>query len=176
MTKSNKIILTILVSLGTIMCSGQISKGTILAGASSNLGFSNYKPDGGVSRTNFNLDVKGGYFVIDNLVVGVNFGLSREDQTNFTYSTGNFGVFGRYYIMGKIFAGAGIGVANTRSDSGGTTVKSSYTQANINGGYAIFLGQIIAIEPALNINIDAGDMQGVGIGLNVGFTLFLNRK
>lgn len=176
MVNLKKLFLTVVIGFATLLCSAQISKGTILAGASSNLGFSNFKPDGGVSYTNFNLDVKGGYFIIDNLAVGVGFGLSRLDQTNYTYSTGNFGIFGRYYIMGKIFAGAGIGVVNTRSDVGNTTNKTSYTNFNVHGGYALFLNPNIAVEPALNINIDGGDTQGVGIGLAVGFTLFLNRK
>jgi hypothetical protein len=40
----------------------------------------------------------------------------------------------------------------------------------------LFLGESIAVEPVLNILINAGDAQGVGVGLGVGFTLFLNRK
>lgn len=176
MINFKKIILTVVVGSVTVLCSAQIPKGTILAGASSNLGFSNYKPDGGVSSTNFNLDVKGGYFIIDNLALGLNFGIDRYDATNVTDTKGSFGVFGRYYIMGKIFAGAGIGVVNTRSDVGTSTSKSSYTNINLHGGYALFLNPNIAVEPALNININAGDQQGVGIGLAVGFTLFLNRK
>ena len=176
MIKFKNVFLTVLVSFGTLMCSAQISKGTILAGASSNLGFSNYKPDGGISTTNFNLNVRGGYFVIDNLAVGLDLGLDREDQTNYTNANALFGIFGRYYIKGKIFAGAGIGVVNSRTDISNTVSKSSTTQANIHGGYALFFGQSIAVEPALNIIINAGDSQGVGIGLGVGFTLFLNRK
>ena len=176
MVNLKKLILTVIVGSVTALCSAQIPKGTILAGASSNLGFSNYKPDGGVSTTNFNLNAKGGYFIIDNLAVGVNFGIERQDQTNSTLSAGNFGVFGRYYIMGKIFAGAGIGVVNTRSDVGTVTNKTNYTQINLHGVYALFLNPNIAVEPALNININAGVSQGVGVGLAVGFTLFLNRK
>ena len=172
-----KTLFTILLGLASsIVCTAQISKGTILAGSSSRLGFSNYKPDGGISRTNFNLNVRGGYFVIDNLAVGLDFGLNRTDQTGRTDTESGFGVFGRYYIKGQIFAGLALGFANSRTDIGTTTSKSNYNQVKLEGGYALFLGEAIAVEPALNILIDSGDQQGVGIGLGVGFTLFLNRK
>jgi hypothetical protein len=176
MIKFNKVFLTVLVGFGTMVCSAQISKGTILAGASSNLGFSNYKPDGGISTTNFNLNVKGGYFVIDNLVVGLNLGLDRVDRTNYTDASATFGLFGRYYIKGKFIVGTGLGFVNNRIDNNIIVTKSSYTQFNLHGGYALFLGESIAVEPVLNILINAGDAQGVGVGLGVGFTLFLNRK
>ena len=171
-----KLIVIILVAGSVLVSVAQIPKGTILVGASSNLGFSNYKPDGGTSYTNLNLDVKGGYFVIENLAVGLDLGVSRLDQTNFTSTDANFGVFGKYYIIGKIPVGLGFGVVNSKTDSGPTTTKSNSSRINLNAGYAIFLGQSIALEPAVNINIDGGDSAGLGFGLAAGFTLFLNRK
>jgi hypothetical protein len=154
----------------------QIPKGTILAGATSNLGFSNYKPDGGSTSTGFNINVKGGYFIIDNLVAGANLGLSRSDAGTTTFTANSIGLFARYYIIGKIFVGGGFDAINTRSESGTFTNKTSYVQGNFNAGYALFLNPNIAVEPTLNINNQAGDVDAFSVGLGVGFTLFLNRK
>ena len=170
-----KILITVF-TISALFCSAQISKGTILAGASSNLGLSNYKPDGGISTTYFNLNAKGGYFIIDNLAVGLNMGINREDRTNYTNAQSLIGLFGRYYINGKIITGLGLGVVNNRLDINNNTTKSNYSRVTLTGGYAIFIGQVIAVEPTLNINIDGGNNKGVGLGLAVGFTLFLNRK
>jgi len=170
------ILVITLIACGTLVSFAQIPKGTILAGASSNLGFSSYKPDGGTSSTSFNIDVKGGYFIINNLVAGLNLGLDRTDAGTTTVTQTNFGLFARYYIMGKIFVGGGFDAVNRNTDFGATTTKFSYIQGNVHAGYALFLTPNIAVEPALNINIQAGDVDAFGVGLGAGFTLFLNRK
>jgi outer membrane protein len=173
-----KVIFTVFaISFGVITVSAQVPKGTILTGVSSNIGFSSYKPDGGTSTSNFNVNLRGGYFIIDNLVVGLNLGFNRTDYgSSSTGTSTGLGVFARYYIIGKIFVGGGFDAYNAKTESGGSTIKSSYTTINGTAGYAWFIIPSVAVEPALNLEVDGGDLKGMGLGARVGFTIFLNRK
>jgi hypothetical protein len=141
--------------------SAQINKGTVLVGASSNLSFNSVKPDGGDSYSIFDLGLKGGYFVADNVTVGLNLGYQKLDD--FTFST--FGLFGRYYYQGKFFGGAGFNVIKYEN-------QDSQTSIPFEVGYAAFLNKNIAIEPSLNLSIS--DSNNI-FGLRVGFSLYLNR-
>ncbi|CAN5310333.1 hypothetical protein BH09BAC3_BH09BAC3_10880 [soil metagenome] len=163
-----KIVMLLCASFIVLAASAQIEKGTILAGASSNLGFNSYNPSGSnsTSTTVFNLDVKGGYFFIDNLAGGIKLGFNRVSTGGTSYGTTTVGVFGRYYVQGKFFLGAGI---NSVSPSSG----SSSIEVPLEAGYAAFINKNIAVEPALNFTkYDGGSV----FGLNVGFTLYLNRN
>jgi hypothetical protein len=143
----------------------QIEKGTILVGASSNLSFISEKPKDGDGVSTIDLNVKGGYFIIDNLALGLNIGYNKFSEAD--DATTIFGLFGRYYINGKIFVGAGFNSAKQGD--------LSITQIPLELGYAAFITDNIAIEPAINYSMISGDYEGSQFGLNVGFTLYLNR-
>lgn len=162
-----KILLTFFVAFVVVFStSAQIEKGAILVGASSNAGFTSYDEDAG-DFSMFNISLKGGYFIMDNLVLGLNLGLvDIEDASETT-----FGVFGRYYFNGKIFGGLGYG--STKVDNGSSDFTVS--QIPLEVGYAAFIGKAIAVEPSLNYTMYGSDGDGASFGLNVGFTLYLNR-
>lgn len=145
----------------------QIEKGAILVGASSNLGFTSYKPKDGDSFSAFNVDAKVGYFVIDNLALGVNLGYQKIDEASIT----SLGLFGRYYVNGKIILGAGFN--SNKEDSGESDF--SYTSIPLEVGYAAFITDNIAIEPVVKYEMWSGDVEGSTFGLGVGFTLYLGR-
>jgi hypothetical protein len=132
----------------------KIDKETVLVGSSSNMGINNS------TSTVFNLDLKAGYFVMDNLAVG-----GRLDYNSGT-SNASIGIFGRYYYEGKIFGG--LGFTQVFPSSG-----SSYTQVPLEVGYAAFVTKNIAIEPSLNVTLSKA--QNI-VGLNLGFGLYLHRK
>ncbi|MBK7649863.1 MAG: hypothetical protein IPJ20_02700 [Flammeovirgaceae bacterium] len=142
--------------------SAQISKGTILAGASSNLGFTSVSPDTGDNYSLFDLNLKGGYFVIDNVVAGANIGYHKLD----TYSYSTFGIFGRYYYQGKFFGGVGFNINSYENSDSQTSIPFEV-------GYAAFINNNIAVEPSLNFSIGEDNNT---FGLNVGFALYFNRK
>jgi hypothetical protein len=142
--------------------SAQISKGTILAGASSNLGFTSVSPDTGDNYSLFDLSLKGGYFVIDNVVAGANIGYHKID----TYSYTSFGLFGRYYYQGKFFGGAGFNIIKPEDSDSQFSVPFEV-------GYAAFINEAIAVEPSLNFSV--GENSNT-FGFNVGFTLYFNRN
>ncbi len=148
----------------TFYASAQINQGTILVGASSSSGIQSVKT-GNSSETLFNLNTRIGYFFSDNLAFGANIGITKFggfDQTT-------FGAFGRYYISGKYFLGAGY----SSSKSNG---NNSVGLLSFEGGYAAFLTDNISIEPALTYQVGTGDAsQNSTFGLAVGFSLYFNR-
>jgi outer membrane protein len=172
-----KILFTVFAAFVAFGASAQIEKGTILAGASSNLGYNSFTPKDADAITAFNIDLKGGYFIIDNLALGLNIGFSSQDDSNSDTKTTStaLGVFARYYIQGKIFIEGGFDSYKDKDESGGSEFESSYTGINIGVGYAAFITDNIAVEPALGYTSVSGDFEGSGFGINVGFTLYLNR-
>jgi hypothetical protein len=148
----------------------QINKGTFLLGASSNLGFSSTSTD--ISDDNVNvflLDLSGGYFVIDNLALGLSFGYSRYSYGDFDGSSTSFGLFGRYYVNGKVFFGLGFASSKVEESDAVNSVP-------LEVGYAAFVTDNIAIEPSLSYSIGVGDNESNTFGLQVGFTLYFNRQ
>lgn len=155
-------LLFVIAIFAVVSVHAQINKGAVLVGASSSLSFNSVSPDNGDSYTVFDLDVKGGYFIIDNLTLGLNLGYYKLDD----YSLTTFGVFGRYYFMGKIFVGTGFNIVTPEGGDGQTTIP-------FEAGYAAFLNDFIAVEPALGLNIGE---DSTSFGFRVGFTIYLNRQ
>jgi hypothetical protein len=153
----------------TSAASAQIEKGTVLAGASSNFAFNSTSQAHGSSTTTLNLDLRGGYFIINNLALGiqVDYYQNWSSASSGSYGSTSVGLFGRYYYKGKIFGGLGITEVSPYPSGG------SYNLVPIQVGYAAFINKNIAIEPSLSLT--EGNSQSV-LGLNVGFTLYLHRK
>jgi hypothetical protein len=163
-----KILLVAVVTLSALAsANAQIGQGTILVGAGSNFGFTNVSPDGGDSYSVVDLQGKVGYFFIDNLTAGINLDYNKIDES----SRVGFGIFGRYYLNNVIILGATLGTA--KYDYGASDASSTWL--GIEGGYAAFLTDNIAVEPTLNIDLYSGDFDQTNFGLNVGFSLYFNR-
>ena len=77
-----------------------IEKGAWLFNGGSNLNYTSTSTTGGGSSSNFQIQLKGGYFFMDNLAGGLLF--SMDSPSGGTSTTG-FGLFGRYYFNGQIF-------------------------------------------------------------------------
>lgn len=170
-----KIFLTAFAALTVFAASAQIEQGTILVGASSNAGFTSFNEDAG-DYSQFNLDVKGGYFIMDNLAIGLNLGFSSVDFGDSGKETDTgFGLFGRYYFNGKIFGGVGFNSVKVKFESDSFDSESTVSVIPIEVGYAAFLNDAVAIEPALNYSIYGGDSEGASFGLSIGLTVYLGR-
>ncbi|MCF2875650.1 MULTISPECIES: hypothetical protein [unclassified Tenacibaculum] len=148
---------------------GQTAKGKWLiegntgfgAAHTASTGFSlrNIDTPGG-SVTAWNIGAEAGYFVMDDLAI--KFGLGYGDDGNqdvFSYKIG-----AKYYISSMIpvqidYTGASVG-----------NVDPSYL--GFQAGYAIFLGDMVSVEPGLRYNLGLGDAEDVNVfQLNVGFAL-----
>jgi hypothetical protein len=165
-----KIILTMsILMLFAAASYAQIQKGSVLVGASSNLGFSSISYDDGDDNFKvFILDLKAGYFVIDNLAVGLNFGYSKYSFGDTDASTTLFGLFGRYYVNGKIFVGAGYSSSKLEDSDASNSLP-------LEAGYEAFITDNIALEPSVSYSIGLGDNESNTFGLNLGFALYFNR-
>ncbi|GGH77011.1 porin family protein [Phaeocystidibacter marisrubri] len=157
-----KALLTAGLALFGLSASAQWNEGSIMA--TGNLGFSTggTAEDDGTSSTDifsnsaFNIGITGGYFIQDNLAVGIGLGYANTSvtvepiETETTTSMLTYGLFGRYYVpyndkfsmYGQLSIGFG---------SGGQTITD-----NINDATA------------------ETDMSALNAGLGVGLTYFVN--
>lgn len=156
-----KLLFTVLTAFSLTTAVAQIERNTFLIGGSSNFGYNNLSPDNSSGYTLMSLDLKGGYFVINNFAVGIRASLLKNDD----YSETTAGVFARYYFFGKLFAGAGF--SSLTPDEGDAT-----TEIPVEIGYAIFVAQNFAIEPSLGYTMGDGYEK---FGLNIGLTLYPGR-
>lgn len=111
-------------------------------------------------ETIWNLGAETGYFIIDNLAVKVGLGYGDFGTEIFSYKLGL-----KYYIIGKI------PVAADLNGMSGEGFKPMF--AGLQGGFAVFLGEMVSIEPGIRYNFDINDdAEGSdGLQINVGFVL-----
>lgn len=161
-----KKLLIVLAAFALSSCAyAQISKGTIMLAGSSSFDFTSNNEDAG-DFSQIDLDVKGGYFIMDNLALGLNLGYSKNSELDDALTT--FGLFGRYYVNGKILVGLGF-----NSSKFGDV---SFSEIPIEVGYALFLNDAVALEPALNYTMFGGDAEGAAFGFRIGISVFLGRQ
>ncbi|MEM1339504.1 MAG: hypothetical protein AAF717_10950 [Bacteroidota bacterium] len=136
----------------------EVNTGTLAIG---NTAFSLSSVDG---NTSWSVGAEGGYFVTDDLALKV--GLGYGDAGEFSDGVLVYKLGGKYYINGQI----PVGLDFTGISSDGNSANWVGAQ----GGYAVFLGETVAIEPALryNFTLDEDEADSVFQAL-IGFTIFL---
>ncbi|MDO6812423.1 hypothetical protein [Tenacibaculum soleae] len=140
---------------------GQTAKGKWVieantgSAATGNTVFSFASSDG---DSNFAIGLDGGYFIQDDLAIKGGLGYN-DGQEAFTYKVG-----AEYYIAGQF--PVGIDFTGTSYDT------HSVNWLGLQAGYAYFLGENVAVKPALRYNIGLEDGQkGLFQGL-IGFALY----
>ena len=167
--KKASIYLAVFVFLSSNAAYAQIQKGTFLVGASSNFGYSSTSYEDSDDNLNvFSLNLKGGYFVIDDLTFGLSFGYTKYSAGDIDASSTSVGLFGRYYVNGKFFAGMGYNSSKVED-------ADAINRVPFEVGYAAFINDNIAVEPSLSYSIGVGDTESNQFALNVGFALYFNR-
>ena len=108
--------------------------------------------------SNFAIGLDGGYFIMDDLAIKGGLGYNDGNEA-FTYKVG-----AEYYIAGQFPVGI---------DFTGTSYDAySENWLGLQAGYAYFLGENVAVKPALRYNIGLEDGQkGKFQGL-IGFALY----
>ena len=128
-----------------------------LIGATSNIG---YLTDGDVNV--YAVGVKTGFFVVNNLAVGVGLDYLGIDDNSVLSAN----VFTRYYVVGKVILGTGYEIVRS---SGGGKADSALLELGLAG----FINKNIAIEPVLNYRIGVGDNKSNNLfNFNLGFSLY----
>jgi hypothetical protein len=165
----------LLTMLATIIClsaSAQINQGTVMISTETNLNFTSAESDGESSDI-FSLKGGVGYFVAENFAVGPVFSFEKEGDAT---STG-FGVFGRYYVNGKVFFGAGYVTNRVKFEvEPFGEFKATVNMVPLEAGYAAFITPNVAVEPSISYTVISGDGDGSAFGINVGFGIYLNRQ
>jgi len=163
-----KSILALLFALSSATLYGQLTKGSIFIQGSSSIGFSSEKYSyisGGTTTessktTDFGLSPKVGYFVIDNLPVGLvmNIDLSKTKSiANDDESSNNsftIGPFARYYFlpqeklmpMGEVYIGFGSSKYKSKYSSYNSEDKYGLFQFSVGAGASYFITEQIAFD------------------------------
>ncbi|GAA3507983.1 hypothetical protein GCM10022393_17630 [Aquimarina addita] len=139
------------------------------AAHTANTGFRYYaiSDDGG---SGYNLGLEGGYFVMDNLAlkVGLGYGSNKQNSDADSFSTFSYKIGAKYYVTGKI---------PLQVDYSGLSVKDADDNPSFLGlqaGYAIFLGDVVSIEPGVRYNLTLDDEIAQSVfQLNIGFAVHL---
>ncbi|GHM99300.1 hypothetical protein WSM22_07900 [Cytophagales bacterium WSM2-2] len=156
-----KILLLFALAILFINGQAQIKHGVFYGSVSSNLNFVNHTFSNNAGYQEFNFGIRGGYFLVRNLMAGPDISYSRVG----TSDAESFGFFGRYYFWGKLFAGGGM------SEVGSATSKS-VTEFPFEAGYIFFLSEAAGIEPRLIYTYGNGYEK---IGFQISFALYFNR-
>ncbi|MFC6096752.1 hypothetical protein ACFPVY_08835 [Flavobacterium qiangtangense] len=99
-------------------------------------------------ETAWSIGAEGGYFIMDDLAIkaGLGYNDMGDDMTAFSYKVG-----AKYYILSQI---------PVQVDYSGASYKDADENPSylgIQGGYAIFLGPNVSIEPGLRFNKSLND-------------------
>lgn len=171
-----KVLVVLVASLLAVGAFAQTEKGKFRVGGNADLSFLNTKYDGADKSDNdFNFGANAGYFVIDNLAVeaGVGFGYSKDGAKDVSSTAYTLNIGARYYLPVKVFVGANFEFLGAKV---GDADSATGTGLNLLAGYAIFLNDKVAIEPALGYRLGLGNKdKGTKFnqfGAQVGFSLF----
>jgi len=154
------LLLTVIVSGAVFTTNAQsFEKGKINIGACSNFQFTSGKlaVDGAESTSNMSLDLSGGYFVIDNLMLKAQLGYSKETDLDGEVS---FGAGARYYVKDMIFAEAMYSIP-----------AEDFSRIGLGVGYVKMLNDHVSIEPMIVYDMDRFD--GEAYANSFGFKLGL---
>jgi len=146
----------------------QTKKGKWLVEANTNFGatavgntsFQLASSDG---NTSWNLGAEAGYFVADNLAIkaGLGYGDNGFDSTIFSYKVG-----AKYYLVNKFPLEASFTGASIKD------YDENPSYFGLQGGYALFVGKNVSIEPGIRYNISLNnDFYDDVFQLNIGFAL-----
>ncbi|WP_109851920.1 autotransporter outer membrane beta-barrel domain-containing protein [Aquimarina sp. AU58] len=154
------------------------TKGSFIANGSVNVYFTTRKRnDDKATAFTTRITPKVGYFVIDNLAVGLELGINTNkekqdsDFGDIETTTNGFGIgpFARYYLENNIYFEGLIGIASSKTTSNGgllgsTDIKSNIFGFRVGAGYAFFLGNHVAIEPSVSYSWEDVNPKGAPSG------------
>ena len=156
----------------------QTEKGKLMVGASSDLNFTSMSYDEADTTTNtFEVSPQVGYFVADNITVGLNASYSNTNPEGDDNSTNVVGVgpFARVYFLEdekvRPYAQAAYLYKSTKT---GDADAMNANEIGLTGGAAYFITDSVSIDAALNYGLGmSNDMDDYSkINFGVGFNLF----
>lgn len=190
-----KILLLLTLAAGlNVAANAQTEKGKWLVSGASNIGFNSvstkFKADGmsvdGPKVNTFNISPSVGYFVVDNLSVGLSLGYTNtstkdEDGEKASSSTFTFLPSLTYFFTKnttvKPYLGAGAGYASFKEKYGSVAETNGGFAWEVQGGLAYFVNQKAAINFGLGYGEVSVEQSGFTVNANtfgakIGFSLF----
>lgn len=153
-----KLILTIaaVFALGIANGQEQTAKGKLLVevntGFGEGVGGTGLQFTSGDGFNNYNIGAEGGYFLADNLAlkVGLGYGGESKDvgESTVTGSILSYKVGAKYYVSGMI----PLEVSYNGQTFSPASIRDTDSWFGLQGGYAIFLGDMVSLEPGLRYN------------------------
>jgi len=192
-----KLITILCAVLITIGLSAQTDQGVFLLGGSTGLNYigltlNDYEPGGldddTESGSEFQLEILGGYFLTDGLMGGLAISYQSEGS-KIEWSAANGGgtyeeidsrmlIYPtiRYYIAESgvwLQAQYGFGTMKYEEKGGSTTVtqEGKLSIIGIGAGYAIYLGDVVSLNPAITYNMVTQTIEDGDFDLNTGNTV-----
>lgn len=168
-TKRMKNLLKFTLSLIAFLCLSQVvsaqtvNKGAWMVGGSAGFNIQSIE-DVDDSQTTIFLDPNLGFFIADDLAIGLHLAFQSTSFGGNSTSTFGLGPFVRYYVVDPIFIQAGVDL--DLSDNGGDP------RFGASVGYSWFVNDGLAIEPALYFN--TGNSVS-NFGLSIGVQGFAHR-
>ncbi len=156
-----------------------IQKGNWMIGGS--VGSAGYSFEG--ETFNINVSPRAGYFISDGIAIGAEIGggLQTVKDGDNVWSYG-VSPFIRYYFpegassTGRFFGQGSVGISGA---SAGSDSDTSFA-FGINGGYAHFITDNVALEGMIGYNYSKSDLATVGkqsgLGFSVGFQIYIPGK
>ena len=171
MKNTIKIVLSL---AGFLIASHSLSAQTVGQGAwmlGGDAGFTSQKiKDVDGSTTTLFLNPNIGYFIADDLAIGLGIGFTSISDDDVDVSLFGLGPFVRYYFVDNIFAQAGVNLG---------LGDDEFTEFQVGVGYSWFLSDGVAIEPMLFYNSHSVDDPGFDFstfGLSIGVQAFTNHE
>lgn len=162
----------LVLGLATFTQAQTVNAGAWMVGGQA--GFVSAKVDGADDAVNvFTVSPNIGYFVIDNLGIGLNLGITNTSFGDFSNTVFGVGPYARYYVFQGLFPQVGI---HYTSDKDKDQDAETMTDINLGVGYSFFLNNSVAVEPMLVYQIGGGDPQVNTFGLTIGIQAFLGRN
>jgi len=171
-----KLFILVLFTTVTMGAMAQTEAGKMRLGGSTNLSFLNTKHAGyDDAMSEFEINANAGYFIIDKLSLDLGLQFGYEKEGDYDADKAFLGEIGaRYYLPGNFFLGASFDILSIKS---GDDTAYTGTGANLKAGYAWFVKDNIAIEPAVGYRIgltneDDGtkfDQFSIKLGISVFF-------
>ncbi|MEZ5029867.1 MAG: hypothetical protein R2787_00560 [Saprospiraceae bacterium] len=115
-----------------------------------------------------------GYFVIDNLGIGLNLSFTNTSFGDNGVTDIGVGPYARYYVYQGLFPQVGVSYMSSKVKDQDAVTQ---TDINLGVGYSFFLNNSVAIEPMLAYTIGGGDDPTTNVfGLLIGIQAFLGRN
>ncbi len=195
MKKFTILAITLFAAVGAF---AQFNQGRMLVGGSAEFSTNTNKNKNGSTtvtqgtQTRFTVSPDFGYFIIDNLAIGAELGLTlskwnskNNNSADYTGTAVTFSPFVRYYLpMGIFFQGKfGLGTSKTSYDDSFPDYKYNTSNFALSAGYVIFLTDNVALEPEVGyrttkLKADDSNTKDInsGIFMRIGFQIYLGNK